>query len=987
MSTKEVYERVAGSLDTAGLHSPARLVSRIATVIEDEQPTVPTGTSDRLSNEEDEVEDVVGQASETGSQGMYRQPTVADDLYEDQEEPTDQGAQFEEIDLPIGQPFGLGLDLGEGSQERTGTTPLIGNRKMTFWELDEALARQRDNQAPPKSDIPFPTKGPEWDRDTPPHMSRQPQRPRAPGPYGPQSSNRQSSGRQTQPSTSNPTRDRRKSVHYPPDIAMSTPPSEDRRHLHQSVPHPTTDYSSYYRQPQSASQARQGRDHRSGVPPMGPTTTGSQWGYRQSNSASGFNQGDHGRPSAANPYGFGSASGVMGGGRGPPRGGFPITPSTYGPAGASGVNLKDTMGIDRILELFVSMLGDNPDEPIPGFVKSAKPPIPSKYNGKDDNEAFNVWLQQVLTYFDLHRIRGDQHEDDRLRMTAFFLEGDAGEWYQRTVIAGTSSSYQIVSYKEAIVAMYRRFIITDIYDLAERRFEAIRYDESKGGVSHLYDQMIHYKDRMFSPPTEYELNKKFVNALPRYLRYQLTVSRGLHVRTNTFAQFVNTAKVLEDATRALDSRGESSDMRKNDKKVSVSKPTHSSHKGKQREQYRPSSNTPSRFANNQRGVYPSGSNVRFDSRTQAPSASAQRREARPNNQGTPHTRPSASTGPPRPQSASAAPQGGAIVCFKCHKPGHKSNDPACPQYVKPRQFFAGRIVSEDEDDPTRDHDHGGEADDEGTESDTAEEQKGYDDPSGVMEGYPASDYERAISSGDETETALEMRAMIMMSARNIPQEPHENEPRSFAEAAHRTIQAFQMEATMPTRSIKNAWIYDPRVRRLKAPQDQPKRTLDTQRPLCAEVTINGVTAYTLFDSGCTTDSISPAFAYIAMADRVDLAEQMAIQLGTRGSRALINYGARANMVIGPVNETSHYFDVIDIDRYDVILGTPFFTNHDVVLDFKNRTITIGGKQVPVYTAVDEAEMLRFRYETRKRRIRGQIEDGLASELTRARVNT
>ncbi len=103
-----------------------------------------------------------------------------------------------------------------------------------------------------------------------------------------------------------------------------------------------------------------------------------------------------------------------------------------------------------------------------------------------------------------------------------------------------------------------------------------------------------------------------------------------------------------------------------------------------------------------------------------------------------------------------------------------------------------------------------------------------------------------------------------------------------------------------------------------------------------------------------------------MADHVDLAEQMVIQLGTRGSRALINYGARANMVIKPVNETSHYFDVIDINRYDVILGMPFFMNHIVVLDFKNRTITIDGKQVAVYTAVDEAEMLRFHYETRKR---------------------
>lgn len=54
--------------------------------------------------------------------------------------------------------------------------------------------------------------------------------------------------------------------------------------------------------------------------------------------------------------------------------------------------------------------------------------------------------------------------------------------------------------------------------------------------------------------------------------------------------------------------------------------------------------------------------------------------------------------------------------------------------------------------------------------------------------------------------------------------------------------------------------------------------------LCAELWINGVKAFVLFDSGCTTDSITPEFVYICKASRVDLKEPVGLQLGTKGSK-------------------------------------------------------------------------------------------------------
>jgi hypothetical protein len=99
------------------------------------------------------------------------------------------------------------------------------------------------------------------------------------------------------------------------------------------------------------------------------------------------------------------------------------------------------------------------------------------------------------------------------------------------------------------------------------------------------------------------------------------------------------------------------------------------------------------------------------------------------------------------------------------------------------------------------------------------------------------------------------------------------------------------------------------------------------------VEIHGQPAVTLLDSGCTTDAISPEITNIARIKVQELTEQVPLQLGTAGSRSKINYGVNSHIEYGPI-KTDHYFDVINIDRYDAILGTTFMRKHGIVLDFE-----------------------------------------------------
>ncbi|KAJ6514542.1 hypothetical protein DFH09DRAFT_1333029 [Mycena vulgaris] len=119
--------------------------------------------------------------------------------------------------------------------------------------------------------------------------------------------------------------------------------------------------------------------------------------------------------------------------------------------------------------------------------------------------------------------------------------------------------------------------------------------------------------------------------------------------------------------------------------------------------------------------------------------------------------------------------------------------------------------------------------------------------------------------------------------------------------------------------------------------DQPTRPRPMTACISALVNINGTEAYALIDSGSTTNSISPEFANATRAPRIKLDEQVTLQLGCVGSRSRINYGTRVPVDFGGIR--GHvYFDQVNLDRYDCIIGTPFLNRHGAVIDFGKREL-------------------------------------------------
>jgi hypothetical protein len=76
----------------------------------------------------------------------------------------------------------------------------------------------------------------------------------------------------------------------------------------------------------------------------------------------------------------------------------------------------------------------------------------------------------------------------------------------------------------------------------------------------------------------------------------------------------------------------------------------------------------------------------------------------------------------------------------------------------------------------------------------------------------------------------------------------------------------------------------------------------------------------------------PNFARAARLRTVPLEQPVNLQLAVVGSRSIVNYGTSGLLKFGEFI-SNKYFDITNINYYDIILGTPFLTKWGISLDF------------------------------------------------------
>ncbi|KAF8610062.1 hypothetical protein BDV93DRAFT_430586, partial [Ceratobasidium sp. AG-I] len=112
------------------------------------------------------------------------------------------------------------------------------------------------------------------------------------------------------------------------------------------------------------------------------------------------------------------------------------------------------------------------------------------------------------------------------------------------------------------------------------------------------------------------------------------------------------------------------------------------------------------------------------------------------------------------------------------------------------------------------------------------------------------------------------------------------------------------------------------------------------KPLVVEVKVNGQQVRALLDSGSLGDFISTTVTDQLKLQRETLAKPIGLQMAVAGSRSSINHSVLVQFGYQNI-DCMRRFDVINIDKYDMILGTPFLFQHRVILSMNPPSVAVG----------------------------------------------
>ncbi|KAG9020934.1 hypothetical protein FS837_007741, partial [Tulasnella sp. UAMH 9824] len=113
--------------------------------------------------------------------------------------------------------------------------------------------------------------------------------------------------------------------------------------------------------------------------------------------------------------------------------------------------------------------------------------------------------------------------------------------------------------------------------------------------------------------------------------------------------------------------------------------------------------------------------------------------------------------------------------------------------------------------------------------------------------------------------------------------------------------------------------------------------------IVVEVRINGQNARALVDSGSLADFMSTRLVDQLKVRLDKLEKPMAVQLAVTGLRTVVNNSSTVEFEYQGIRENRR-FDIINLENYDIILGTPFLFQHKVGLVFNPSKLAIGSEK-------------------------------------------
>jgi len=561
-----------------------------------------------------------------------------------------------------------------------------------------------------------------------------------------------------------------------------------------------------------------------------------------------------------------------------------------------------------------------------------------KYRGEDDLEAFMKWLQAFLTFLDIHQLVGRDNDYNRILTIGAALEGRALGWYQLTLRGPTSGAS--LSFMETVIRISDEFLTPAAATKAQQTLEKVQYSPTLGIRTYVRELQA-LANHVFMPIDEYTLRRQLVAAIPQSICHWLINYKDLSTSTSTVVEWVN---AVERRERELLER-----EAYNASVPAAKKPATG-----------PSRSQSTYTANNARTFNKPTARVAITARASGTNAT------RPQAVG--NTTPKTST-TPRPQdhgtsTGQRVPERqrvplADITCHACGNKGHYKGSRECPKTPSSARLHAmgaesdaeghapaeveetsedlfdgAEYIGDDDFGPTEDTP---EFDDEGTGVIIASIHVNEDEDDDEVVYAAPMNAAKPSSSNDDAKVATEL---IKSIKEDYEVRGSGIKPRPIGKT----------DKQVKANSTKD-WASNSNVKPIK-PIIGGKTPINRQG-LPSLVKVNGVEAYTCWDTGSELDAISPDFTRATGIKPRPKEEALRIRLGTKGTSASTSYEVTPTLDFGKT-KLKHDVDVVNLDRWDLLLGNPFCNKHGVVLDFEKRTIRFGDMIIDALTREEEA---------------------------------